>query len=200
MSAYDILQSSIRNVAQVTPFGLGNTFRFAEFMSPGLSAAAQNLSLELSVTGSKKTVGVFELSSDFTQTRQTKEALKSVVGEKAFVDSGLGLIEDGKYELRFERGTDSRGRGSLFFRETGVEPETGKVTPKSKWKQLSNSVSLMDMRGPGDILDIASNVTTKTKTNPAVSAVFSNLGIKNQDNVLSKIEGGKVVDLSLIHI
>ena len=196
MSAYDVLQSSIRNVAQVTPFGLGNTFRFAEFMSPGLSAAAQNLSLELSVTGSKKTVGVFELSSDFTQTRQTKEALKSVVGEKAFVDSGLGLVEDGKYELRFERGTSSRGRGSLFFRETGVEPETGKVAPKSKWKQLSNSVSLMDMRGPGDILDIASNVTTKTKTNPAVSAVFSNLGIKNQDNVLSKMEGGKVVDRS----
>ena len=51
LTAYDVVQKHIRSAAMATPFGLGNTFRVAEFMSPHLSASAQGLSREASVSG-----------------------------------------------------------------------------------------------------------------------------------------------------
>ncbi|MAE81745.1 MAG: hypothetical protein CMB80_03330, partial [Flammeovirgaceae bacterium] len=140
-TAFDLVQKTVRNLAMSTPFGLGNTFRAAEFMSPGLSATGQGLQKGISVSTGKP-VSVFSIGPEYTTSAATKRTLKAVVGEQAYTKSGLNLFQDGAYELRFEREAKGTGRGSLFTREVRYDPHTRKVAGQGAFKKISDAVNL----------------------------------------------------------
>lgn len=203
-TAYDLVQKTVRNIASATPFGLGNTFRIPEFMSPHLSATAQGLTPGTSVTSSAKKVSVFSLGPEYTTDASTRRMLRAVVGEEAFTKSGLDSIADGSYELRFERQEAGSGRGSLFAREVSYDPSTRKLQGSGKWRQLSNAVNLFELHGAADVLDVASGKFNPLKTNTAYQAVLQNLGVtgdldKGQiEKILSKVDPdtGKIIGRS----
>ena len=203
LTAYDVVQKHIRGAAMATPFGLGNTFRAAEFMSPHLSASAQGLSKEASVSGGGLK-SVFSIGPEYTRTAETRRMLKAVVGGEAWVASGLDNVADGDYQLRFERDAKGSGRGSLFSQEVEYDPHTRKLKSKGKWKKLSDAVNLFELHGPADILDEAAGAHNPLKTNQAYHSVLQNLGItedlkKSQiDKILSQVdpESGEVIGRS----
>ena len=48
-SKLDVFQKQIRNVAEMTPLGIGNTFRLPEYLSPYMSAKGLGLDVGKSV-------------------------------------------------------------------------------------------------------------------------------------------------------
>ena len=87
LTAWDLVQSTVRNIAMATPFGLGNTARIPEFMTPWSSAAALGLEKQRSIVDATKTVSIFEIGPEYLRTKETHHALKGVIGEKTFYDA-----------------------------------------------------------------------------------------------------------------
>lgn len=189
-TAYDLVHRNIRNIADSVPLGMGNTFRTAESMSPWLSPAAQGLKEGPSVLNTGKQVFSYNIGSKYTGTQATRTALQGLVGEETFAKSGLNLIEDGKYELRFERTKDS-SKGNLFFRQVG----SGLEETPFQWKPLgSDKFRLQTLRGPGDVFDVAMGGATPNKTSVSYAASLQHIGVTEKlpagdlDKIFSSID------------
>jgi len=182
MTAFDVLQKTIRNMAAATPFGIMNTFRLPEFMSPGLSKAVQ---------------GEIVIDERFTGEAATRKMIRAAVGDEAFAKSGLDKIDDGNYKLIFEREEGSRARGTLYYQEVlpGVrEKEFERV-------KISDAVAAFELRGPADVLDITHGEYKPKATSPAYMSALQNLGFftsgskAQADRILAEVdETGEVID------
>ena len=203
LTALDLVQSTVRNIAMATPFGLGNTLRLPEFMAPYMSSTALGLKQQTSISDVAKTVSIFEIGPEYLRTKETHMALKGVVGEKAFYSAGLDLHED--FKLRYETDSGAGGRGSLYAQQVKWNPETKKYGPAGDWKKLSNAISLFEVTGAQDIIDIAGGSWHHNRTNPALMGVLQSLGVtealdsaeKDVNKIFSKLDNeGKVIGRS----
>ncbi|MAH50875.1 hypothetical protein CMI37_33980, partial [Candidatus Pacearchaeota archaeon] len=114
---YDILQSQIRNIANKTPFGFGNTFRIPEFMSPYASPEALGLNKGLSILDGTETYS-HTWSADVLRTESTRKAIKEMIGDPAYSKMSTFLSpEDNKFQLVYEQKAGQRGQGRLIFQQ-----------------------------------------------------------------------------------
>ena len=203
LTAFDLVQSTVRNIAMATPFGLGNTLRIPEFMAPYMSSTALGLKKQASVVDAAKTVSIFEIGPEYLRTKETQVALRGIVGDKAYYDAGLNLQED--FKLRYETTPGPGGRGSLYAQQVKWNPESRKFAPEGAWKKLSGAISLQEVTGSQDIIDIAGGAWHHNRTNPALLGVLQSLGVtekfdtpeKDVNKIFSKIDSeGKVIGRS----
>ena len=189
-TAYDLVHRNIRNIADSIPLGIGNTFRTADFMSPALSPVAQGLTPGKSVLNTSKDIFSYHIGSEFTGQKETRTLLRKLVGEKAYASSGLNMLDDGRYELRFERTADV-SKGNIFFREVG----SGLEETPFKWQQLSQEkFRLQTLRGPGDVFDVAMGGSTPNKTSLAFAGAMQHYGVHEElgssglDKIFSNVD------------
>jgi hypothetical protein len=187
-SKYDIFQSQIRNMANKTPFGFGNTFRIPEFMSPYASPAALGLEQGKSALDGKD-IFKYTFSADSVSNESTRNVIKEIIGEKKYGEISTFLGEDRKgFQLTYEQSADQRGRGRLIFEQLeevvgDVSDADGKaktvsLKPKSGTaKLLSNDVAVMNLRYSADLYDLLEELNISGKINPAYQGVLQNLDI-----------------------
>jgi len=197
-TAFDLVQKTIRNVSAITPFGLANTFRIPELMTPFLSPQAQGLAKGRSILDGKD-IFHYGIGANQASTVESRAALRGAVGS-AYTKAGLDLAD--QFQLRYER-TDASSRGKLFAREVGFLADKGSVGAKGEWKLLGENLMLTPTRGNADIFDIATNKLETHRTNPiytgqlAQMGVVENIGETNIDKIWSEVDNqGKIVNRS----
>lgn len=179
-SAFDIVQKQIRNTANFMPFTFGilNTFRVPEFMSPYMSVKALGLNIEESVADKTKKVGVFNLEGKFfIGNEASKIGLRKTVGDEAYEKVRLAIdnpLTNRSYRLRYEQAEDKVGRGNLFF-QIFDDADTEFKNPLSN-VLISQDVNLIQDIHSADAIDILEEADITKKINPAAVAIHQGLG------------------------
>lgn len=187
---YDLIQKQIRNTANTLPFTFGvmNTFRIPEFMSPYLSAKALGLQEGGSVLDGTKNIGFFEWDSKHFLNKETLISLEETVGSENFQKAkdvlNLGIL-DRQFKLRYEQDLKATGRGSLFLQAFDLN---NKLIETMK---LSDDVAVMNLAYQADTSDILENANVEQKTNPAFVSVQQSLEVPSKldkkQNALNKL-------------
>lgn len=190
-TAYDLVQKQLRNTLNTLPFTFGvlNTFRIPEFMSPYMSPKGLGLGVERSVDASnKKQIGQYTFQQKHFDNNETKVALKEILGEKAYqkIANKIDIpTVDINHELRYEQELDNTGRGKLFLRSFNAQKEL------IHQELVSDEVMLMFRGYNADAYDILTSADIEQKPNPANVAVQQSLEIPSKlpqkEGALNKI-------------
>tara|TARA_B100001059_G_scaffold51643_1_gene45266 strand:- start:8762 stop:13159 length:4398 start_codon:yes stop_codon:yes gene_type:complete len=188
---YDIFQRQIRNLANKTPFGLGNTFRVPEFMSPYASPEALGLEKAKSSLDSAD-MYKYIFSADSLSTESTRNLVKGIIGESAYGDISTHFSTDSeRFRLVYEQEADQRGRGRLVFEEL-EEFQADKLDTKGKKigvetelrikqgasKLLSEDVAVQNLRYSADLYDMLEELNISGKINPAYQGFVQNMDVR----------------------
>lgn len=187
---YDIFQRQIRNLANKTPFGFGNTFRVPEFMSPYASPEALGLDKGVSSLDSKE-MYKYAFSADSLKTESTRNLVKGIIGEEAYGEISTHFSTDtDRFRLVYEQKADQRGRGRLVFEEL-EEFSEARLDAKGKQvgvdiklrtkagasKLLSEDVAVQNLRYSADLYDLLEELNISGKINPAYQGFVQNMDV-----------------------
>ncbi len=180
LTKYDMALKSVRNVLNRFPMGFLNTFRIAEAGSVMMTGAGLGLERAASVEDSAKVVRQQVIGKEFMN-EDTLKYFKSMLGDEfAPIE---GDIKKGNYQFVFEMQEGEYGRGSLFLQEMEeyiVETDSGKdlrQKPKAgkAAKLVSRNVSGLYLVSGAETLEVMTNESVHTVTNPFAGGVVQNV-------------------------
>ncbi len=190
-TAYDLVQKQIRNTFNTLPFTFGvlNTFRIPEFMSPYMSTRGLGLTVEDSVDSANKgRIGQYTFQQKHFSNNETKVALREILGKDAYSKLANKIdipTVDINHDLRYEQALDETGRGKLFLRSFNAQKEL------IHQELISDEVMLMFRGYNADAYDILTSADVEQKPNPANVAVQQGLEIPSKlpekEGALNKI-------------
>jgi len=194
-SYLDIFQKQVRNLAELTPLGIGNTFRIPEYLSPYMSAKGLGLDIGKSVLDPTQDVGKYILDADFLTNSSTKNALEGVLGKTQYDKISTFLTEGQKdFQLVYEQGLEGKGKSNLIFQQLEEYSDTlsdGTKQIKTRVKKgtnihLGSDFRLMNLNYGDSNYDFLETFGKDKKLNPAMLGFFQSLGLP-QDTKYSQI-------------
>ena len=199
----DIFQKQVRNLAELTPLGIGNTFRIPEYLSPYMSARGLGLDIGKSILNPTEDVGKYILDAEFLTNSSTKNALEGILGKTEYEKISTFLTEGQKdFQLVYEQSLEGKGKSNLIFQQLEEYSETlsdGTKEIKTRVKKgtdihLGSDYRLMNLNYGDTNYDFLETFGKDKKLNPAMLGFFQSLGLPQDTKyaqIFSNREGDK---------
>ena len=182
----DILQKRVRNLAELTPFGIANTLRAPEYLSPYMSAKGLGLDIGKSTLDPSQDIGKYILDAEYLTNNSTKNALEEVLGKTEYDKISTFLTKGQKdFQLVYEQSLEGKGKANLIFQQLEEFSETldnGTKEIKTRVKKgtnihLGSDFRLMNLNYGDTNYDFLETFGKDKKINPAILGFFQSLGL-----------------------
>lgn len=202
-SKLDVFQKRIRNVAELTPLGIGNTFRIPEYLSPYMSAKGLGLDIGKSILDPGQDVGRHVINAEYLTNSSTKNVLENILNKNAYSKIS-GFLTEGQtgFQLVYEQSLEGKGKSNLIFQQLEEYTEAlsdGTKEVKTRVKtgtdiHLGSDFRLMNLNYGDSNYDFLEMFGKDKKINPAVLGFFQSLGLPTDTDytkIFSNADGNK---------